>query len=115
MPATSFVPKGRIERIAIRLTQGNLNNNHIYLRRHLGFFPPDAIGAANAHDGEGALLTLHFEGLPEPVQTDIAGDKKIFRCRGDVGRFFAHCGLSEDDHVVIERLSAYEYRIVPAR
>ena len=114
MPKVGSVPEGRIERIVIRLTQGNLNNNHIYLRKHLDFFPPDAIGAANAHDGEGTLLTLNFEGLPEPVETDIAGDKKIFRCRGEVGRFFAHYGLSEGDHVVIERLSAHEYRIRPA-
>jgi hypothetical protein len=114
MPKVGSVPEGRIERIVIRLTQGNLNNNHIYLREHLDFFPADAIGAANAHDGEGTLLTLHFEGLPQPVETDIAGDKKIFRCRGDVGRFFAHHGLIEGDHVVIERLSAHEYRIGPA-
>jgi hypothetical protein len=114
MPKVGSVPEGGIERIVIRLTQGNLNNNHIYLRKHLDFFPPDAIGAANAHEGEGTLLTLHFEGLLEPVETDIAGDKKIFRCRGEVGRFFAHYGLSEGDHVVIERLSAHEYRIRPA-
>jgi ABC-type transporter lipoprotein component MlaA len=49
------------------------------------------------------------------VETDIAGDKKIFRRRHDVGRFFAHYDLSEGDHVVIERLSAHEYRISPAR
>lgn len=109
------VPDGRIDRIVIPLTQGNLNNKHIYLREHLNFFPTDAIGAASAPDGQGALLTLHFAGHPEPVQTDIAGDKKIFRCRGDVGRFFARHGLAEGDSVVIERLSPYEYRIVPAR
>ena len=115
MPKVGPVPEGRIERIVIRLTQGNLNNNHIYLRKHLDFFSPEAIGAANAHDGEGTLVTLHFEGLPEPAETDIVGDKKIFRCRHDVGRFFARYDLSEGDHVVIERLSAHEYRISPAR
>jgi hypothetical protein len=114
MSKAGSVPAGRIERIVIRLTQGNLNNNHIYLRKHLDFFPAEAIGAANAHDGEGTLLTLHFEGFPEPVETDIAGDKKIFRCRGEVRRFFAHHRLSEGDYVVVERLSAHEYRIGPA-
>ncbi len=97
----------------IQLTQGNLNNHHIYLRRHLDFFPADTIGAPNAHHGEGTLLTLHFEGHSEPVQTDIAGDKKIFRCREDVGRFFAKHRLAEGDSVVIERLSTYEYHVVP--
>jgi hypothetical protein len=115
MPATGSVPEERIDRIVIGLTQGNINNNHVYLRNHLDFFPADAIGAANAQDGKGAMLTLHFEGLAEPVETDIAGDKKIFRCRGDMGKFFARCGLAEGNSVVIQRLSAYEYRILPGR
>lgn len=114
-PKTGSVPADHIDRIVIQLTQGNINNNHIYLRRRLDFFPADTIGAANALDGHGALLALHFEGHPEPVQTDIAGDKKIFRCRGDVGRFFARYHLAEGDSVVIERQSAYEYRLAPAR
>lgn len=99
----------------IQLTQGNLNNNHIYLRKHLDFFPADSVGAANVHEGEGTLLTLHFDGHLEPVRTDIPVDKKIFRCRGDVGRFFARHHLTEGDNVVIERLSAYEYYLVPGR
>jgi hypothetical protein len=105
----------RRDQIVIQLTQGNLKNNHIYLRRHLDFFPSDVIGAANAHEGEGVLLTLHFEGHPEVVQTDIPRDKKIFRCRGDVGRFFAWHRLAEGDSVVIERLSRYEYHLAPSR
>ena len=66
----------------IRLTQGNLNNNHVYLRGHLGFFSTDTIGAANARDGQGTLLTVRFAGLPEAVETDIAGGKHLFRRRG---------------------------------
>jgi hypothetical protein len=42
---------GRTDRIVIELTQGNINNNHIYLRKHLDFFPADAIGTANAKTG----------------------------------------------------------------
>ena len=108
-------PEGRAACIVIQLTKGNLNNNHIYLRKHLDFFPADAIGAANARDGTGTPLTLHFAGLPEPVDTDIVGDKKLFRCRGPWREFFAHHRLAEGDCVAIERLSAYEYRVVPAR
>ena len=112
VPEAGSVPEGRI---VIRLTQGNLSHSHVYLRNHLDFFPADAIGAANARGGKGALLTLHFAGLPEVVQTDIAGDKKFFRCRSPWRAFFAHHRLTEGDSVAIERLSAYEYRIVPAR
>jgi hypothetical protein len=114
-PRPGPVRKGRTARIVIRLTQGNLNNSHVYLRGHLGFFPADTIGAANARDGQGALLTVHFAGLPEAVQTDIAGGKDLFRRRGPWRKFFAHHDLRPGDSVAIERLSAYEYRVVPAR
>jgi hypothetical protein len=116
MPKTDPIPADRMDRIVIQLTQGNVRekNSHIYLRRHLGFFPADTIGAANADDGQGTPLTLHFDGHLEPVQTDIAGDKMIFRCRGDMRTFFARHGLAEGDSVVIERLSPYEYRLTPA-
>jgi hypothetical protein len=111
------IPADRTDRIVIQLNRANLRkkNSHIYLRRHRDFFPTDAIGASNAGNGQGTLLTLHFEGHPEPVRTDIAGDKMIFRCRGDVRTFFARHGLAEGDSVIIERLSPYEYRLTPAR
>lgn len=101
--------------IVIGLTRGNLNNGHVYLRQHLGFFPADAIGAANARDGQGVPLTVHFAGLAEAAQTDIAGDKGIFRSRGPWRKFFARHALRPDDTVIIKRLSAREYRVVPGR
>lgn len=99
-------------RIVIQLTQGNLSHDHVYLRAHLGFFPADAMGAPNARDGTGTLLTLHFEGLPGTVRTDIAADKRIFRCRRPWGNFFKRHDLQPGDRVAIERLSAYEYRVL---
>jgi len=118
---TVFTPSGRpahdepTDKIVIGLTQGNLNNGHVYLRQHLGFFPADAIGAANARDGQGVPLTVYFAGLPEPAETDIAGGKGIFRSRGPWRKFFAHHALRPGDTVIIERLSAHEYRVVPGR
>lgn len=114
VPEADSIPEGSIQRIVIRLTQGNLSNSHVYLRNHLDFFPADAIGAANAKDGEGKLLTVYFAGLAEPVETDITGDHKSFRCRGAWREFFAHHRLVEGDSVAIERQSAYEYRVVSA-
>jgi hypothetical protein len=105
----------REARIVIPLTQGNLNHGHIYLRKHLDFFPADTIGPANEQDGNGTLVTLHFDGFPGAIQTDIAGDHKSFRRRGAWTKFFAHHHLAEGDSVAIERLSPYEYRIAPAR
>ncbi len=111
-PETDSVREARIE---IPLTQGNLNHGHVYLRKHLDFFPMDTIGPANDQDGNGTLVTLHFDGLPETIKTDIAGDHKSFRRRGPWKKFFAYHHLAEGNSVAIERLSAYEYRIGPAR
>jgi hypothetical protein len=105
----------REARIVIPLTSGNVNHGHVYLREHLGFFPADTIGPGNEQDGNGTLVMLHFDGFPEAIKTDIAGDHKIFRRRGPWKKFFAHHNLHEGDSVAIERLSRYEYRIVPAR
>ncbi len=105
-PRTVSTPSGRpvpsepTGKIVISLTQGNLNNGHVYLRQHLGFFPADAIGAANARDGQGAPLTVHFAGLPEAAKTDIAGDKDIFRSRGPWRKFFAHHALRPGDTII---------------
>ena len=89
-------------RIEIEVTQGNLNNNHLYLRRHLDFFPVDAVGPANLNDGQGRLLTIHFDGLGDPVTTDIAGGNKLFlRDRGSWGRFYAVHGVRAGDRVRI--------------
>jgi hypothetical protein len=107
-------PQSEPDRIVIRLTQGNLNNNHVYLSRHLDFFPPDAIGAANKRSGKGTLLKLRFEGLPGAAETDIASDKKIFRLRGRRWQeFFERHDLRPGDKIAIERISAFEYRVVP--
>jgi hypothetical protein len=108
-------PQAEPDRIVIPLTQGNLNNNHVYLARHLGFFPADAIGAHNKRAGQGTPLKLHFEGLPGTESTDIAPDHKIFRLRGRRWQeFFERHSLRAGDKVAIERISPYEYRVVRA-
>ena len=109
----TYASQERPERIVIRLTQGGLKNNYVSLAKHLDFFPAAAIGAAKVQDREGALLTLHFDGLPETVKTDIAGKHKMFRRRDPWRKFFAHYRLIEGDCVAIERLSPYEYRVAP--
>ena len=106
----------RPERIVITLTQGSLNNSYINLGNHLDFFPADAVGTTNRHDGEGTMLTLHYDGLPEPAETDIAGaPHKFFRDRASIRRFFAHHDLKSGEKIAIEKQSDYEYRVRPAR
>jgi hypothetical protein len=48
----------RPDRIVIPLTAGNINNNYIVVRKHLSFFPEDAVSKANANDGKGKPLTF---------------------------------------------------------
>jgi hypothetical protein len=106
----------RPDRIVIPLTAGSLNNNYIAVGDHLGFFPADAVGAANADNGEGVMLTLHYAGLPDPVETDIAGSPHLdFRRRGSIRKFFEHHKLQPGDEIAIEKISDYEYRVVPVR
>jgi hypothetical protein len=102
------------DRIIIPLTQGNLTNKHVYLARHLGFFPSDAIGSHNKEAGQGTRLKLHFDGLPEAAETDIDPNHKIFRLRDRHWQeFFERHDLRAGDKVAIEGISEYEYRILP--
>jgi hypothetical protein len=103
------------DRIVIPLTQGNINHNHVYLARHLGFFPADAIGGHNKQAGQGRPLKLHFEGFPGTEATDITSDHKSFRVRKPWQKFFERHDLRAGDKVAVERISAYEYRVVPVR
>jgi len=106
----------RPDRIVITLTEGSLNNNYINLGNHLGFFPADAVGPTNSRDGEGRMLTVRFDGLPDPVETDITGaPHHDFRRRGPIRQFFAHHDLKPGEKIAIEKHSDYEYRVLPAR
>jgi hypothetical protein len=109
-------PQADSDRIVITLTQGNINNHHVYLSRHLDFFPRDAIGAKNRQGGQGRLLKLHFEKLAGTAETDIAPDHKIFRLRDRRwDEFFRRHDLHAGDKVTIERISEYEYRVARLR
>jgi len=103
----------------ISITRGNLGHNHIYLSGHFDFFPPDSYGKSSKAKGTGQPLRLRVEGLPKPVETDIATDAKngaprnFFRKRGWVRQFFERHEIREGDVVAIERLGEHEYRVYP--
>jgi hypothetical protein len=100
------------ERIVTTLTQGNIDNGHVSLAKHMSFFPPESVGSPSAESGEGKPLSLTFEGLADvAVDTDIVSDKKIFRRRGIWARFFERHGLRAGDKIAIERTSAFKYHV----
>lgn len=98
----------------IKLTQGNLDHHHLYLTSILELFPASAIGGSLDAERAPQLLEIH-SGMGQPVVTDIAGDKKIFRKRAWVGEFFATHHLKAGDSVVIENTGAHRYHVYPMR
>jgi hypothetical protein len=98
----------------ITLTQGNINNSHFYLRDVMELFPPSSIGGTNK--GEKAKMQLEIDwGSLQPVITDIAGDKKIFRKRGWIRQFFETHKLTAGSKIVVEHVGLGKYRVYPKR
>jgi hypothetical protein len=98
----------------ITLTQGNINNNHLYLTDVWDIIPKDAVGGGNESESAAKTVEVQFGGS-EPIITDIAGDKKIFRKRSWVGSFFRVNNLKAGSQVVIEKTGDYSFKIYPVK
>jgi hypothetical protein len=98
----------------VTLTQGNINNNHLYLTEIMSMFPATAVGGSSEAEAAPQLLEVH-SGIGEPVNTDIAGDKRIFRKRTWVGEFFRAHQLKSGDRVVIEQTGPTRFHVYPCR
>ncbi|PQO24902.1 hypothetical protein C2I36_00470 [Rhodobacteraceae bacterium WD3A24] len=94
----------------VTLTQGNINNNHFYLRDILAAFPDDCIGGSNAALAAARTVTVDWGGR-SPAITDIDGTKKLFRKRRWVGDFFEQNGARAGDQVRIDALGPYGYKV----
>jgi len=93
----------------ITIKQANLDHGHIYLAECMDFFPSDVVGGRNKAAAAPKTVQIDF-GIGQ-VNTDVVGNKKIFRKRGWVRRFFADNHLAPGDCVVLERLDPYAYRL----
>ena len=66
----------------VRVTAGNIRNSHIYITGHLDFFPKDCLGDSRRNkNGTGKSIHIHFAGLNETIETDIARDAKTGKPR----------------------------------
>jgi hypothetical protein len=65
----------------IKITQGNVDNGHIYITGHQDFFPKDCVGGANARTRVGTPLVLELDGLSKEVSTDIPIDARTGKPR----------------------------------
>ena len=98
----------------VEITEGNITNNHIYLRSFFDRFPADAIGGSNKAMRAKRDVTIEWGGA-ESVQTDLDGQKKFFRSRGWIGAFYQLHRAKAGDRVVVEEIAPYRYRVTMKR
>jgi hypothetical protein len=71
----------------LTITQGNIDNSHMYLTQCMDMFPDDVLGGTD--ESQEAPRTVRVQWGDDVVETDIVRDKHIFRRRGWVRRFFS--------------------------
>jgi hypothetical protein len=106
-------PTGSFEGIRIPLTGGNIRNGHFYLRAAQHLIPRDAIGGSN-RSSPGRPITVRFS-TGELAETDVDGEKMIFRARGPVRSFINQAGAREGDEVLIRRQGDRDFHVSLAR
>jgi hypothetical protein len=100
--------------VDIPITQGNVDNSHIYLRGAEALLPKDAIGGRNEQRAAKRRIRVRFD-PGDTVDTDIAGDKMILRKRSPVTTFFKQSGAKGGDVVRLTRVSSHEFVITLRR
>lgn len=93
----------------LTITQGNLDNSHFYLTEVMDMFPDDALGGPD--ESQSAPRAVRVLWGNESVDTDIVRDKHIFRRRGWVRQFFSSNRVTAGDHILLEQLEPYSYRV----
>ncbi len=93
----------------LTITQGNLNNRHMYLTECMDLFPEDVLGGPD--ESRAAARTVRVHWADEAVDTDVVREKHIFRRRGWVRKFFSAARVGVGDRVLLEQLEPYSYRV----
>lgn len=96
------------------ITQGNLDNSHIYLRSFFEKFPADAVGGSNRASSAQREISVDWGG-GAVVMTDLDGKKRFFRKRGWIREFFERHGVRAGDVVTVEEVAPYSYRVALQR
>lgn len=94
----------------VELTQGNIDNSHIYLRAFFDRFPQDAVGGSNRGERAPREVCVDWGGA-SPVSTDLDGAKRFFRARGWIGSFFEMNAAQAGDRVLIHETAPYAYSV----
>ncbi|WP_374329839.1 hypothetical protein [Aestuariivirga sp.] len=91
-----------------QVTEGNLKNNHLYLRGFFDRFPQDVVGGSNRQSSARRTLRVRWHGS-EWHETDLDGKKQFFRSRSLVREFFEVSDVMPGDWVEVERVDPYHY------
>ena len=73
-------------------------------------FPVDSIGGGNKKDFAKRLLKIHPRG-GEYVETDIDGEKNIFRKRSWIGAMFKRSGAIAGQYVSLQKDADGSYQV----
>jgi len=107
-----------MESCVIELTEATQKYGNLNIRPcGKDFFPPDVFGGSSKKVKIGTPITLHVEGLKEPINTDIPTDKKtknprwMFRERAWAKKFVILNNLKIGDTIVVSRIAPRKYLI----
>ena len=109
-PRTSQAPPKDMR--ILTLTDGNVRNSHFYLRSAIDFFPESVIGGGNRHVAADDHILVDV-GNGVTYETDIAGDKMIFRNRKIARTLFDNYGLRGGDSIRLTWTSSRRLEIRP--
>lgn len=90
------------DEVTVTLTEGAIRNGNLSVRTARHLLPEGVIGGSSRDGAAARRLTVVFH-PGETVETDIAGDKMLLRCRGAVADFYARTGARAGDLVHISR------------
>lgn len=100
----------------LKVTQGNLNQGHLYIRGHDDFFPADCIGPSRKNPNRDGQIEIELDGLDKIIRTDIPTSKNTGKPRGMLRnrtfkQFFEHHSISAGDQLAMERVGQRNYRL----
>lgn len=92
-----------------QITDGNIRNNHFYIKKFLHNFPASLINGRQAQPP--VLATLVSHGMAA-AQTDICPRHRFFRDRAWTRRFFELNGAKAGDQIVVRERGPFHYVLV---
>lgn len=91
-----------------KVTEGNIKNDHFYLRSFLNRFPEDLVGGRDLFAP--VLAKIEAAGM-RPTNTDICPRHKFFRDRSWTRAFLATADAEPGDNVRVQEVAPYHYRV----